>query len=80
MNQLNFKIKFSHPQKALCTEPHHTLHRTTPYDVLNVQRGETFNERVCRISEKRRKSKVNLRRFWVYISRIWGKPPVWIDP
>jgi len=31
---------------------------------------------VCRLSEELRKSEVNLRRFWVYISPVWGQKPL----
>ena len=55
-----------------------TLRRTTSY--MTIKRGNRSNERVCRLSEEPRKSEVNMRTFWVYISRIWGRTPGRIDP
>ena len=50
--------------------------RTTSYDVSNAKIRPTILV-YSMGARKNWKSEVNIRRFWVYIWRIWGKP--WAD-
>ena len=49
------------------------MRRIASCDVLNVKIGPTGASVEAR---KKRKSEVNIRRFWVYIWRICGKKPL----
>ena len=70
-NQLNFKIKFSHPKRHFLVQNH---------VVWRIKCENRPNGLVCGGSDETKKSEVNIRRFWV-ISRMWGaKTPGQIDP
>jgi len=49
------------------------LRRTTSYDVLSAKIGPTGSSVGALM---KRKKEVNIRRFWVYISRMWGQNPL----
>ena len=67
----NKLVKFSHPQKALpCAEPRRMTYLSAKIGPTSASLGARMN-----------REKKNMRRFWVYISRMWGaKIPRRIDP
>ena len=66
INQLNIKIKFFHLKR------HFHVQNCVIWRI-KLKIGPTGASIGAR---KKRKSEVNIRRFWVYIWRIWGQKPL----